>query len=521
MENPQTMRRTLLPLMATCPFLAMGQPGMPDTQFNGNGIVSVNFGPGSIDVAWDVAFQSDGKAVIAGLTGQGNQDFAVVRLNPDGSMDNTFGGGGKTTTEVAGANDRGRAVAIQADGKIVVVGHARLGGSDDFAVVRYLADGTLDNTFDGDGRAVTDIDGEDRALAVAIQPDGKIMACGISDNSTNVRFRLFRYNGDGSPDLGFGGGTGTAVAAFLPEDNATAWDLALQPDGKIVVAGYANNGTYNDVAVARFNNDGSLDSGFGSGGLVVVPVASADDLGHAVELQPDGKIVVAGYAQDDQGEEHFIGVRLLPDGTLDNGFDGDGVVSIQALSYGQAYGVVVQPDGFLVLAGHSHNGTQRVFSSVRCSATGTLDPDYDGDGMMSLPVGTYGECYGATLAPDGGIALVGYAEGNNSSDFALVKVLSGLNLGVVDPRSDAQVALIHPNPVVDRTRLSFDLLRTAPFDLVLVDEQGRTVRTYFTGRLFPAGNNQVEMDLAGLPSGAYTLVLNGGSTSRSVRLVKQ
>lgn len=276
-----------LHLLVTCfPVLAWGQPGTPDPTFGTAGALTVDLAAGSNDIAWDIAFQPDGKAVVAGGTGVTNKDFALVRINPGGSLDAFFGGDGKVTTDLGSIDDNARAVAIQGDGKIVAVGHINVSNNKDFAVVRYKPDGTLDASFGGNGIVTADLYEDDLGLGMVLQPDGKIVVCGSSDDGTGARFSVARFNVDGTPDPAFGGGTGHTFAFFPPENNASAWDVALQPDGKIVVAGYASDGTYNQFAVARFDVTGVLDPAFGADGQVTLPIGPAHDIAHAVALQP-------------------------------------------------------------------------------------------------------------------------------------------------------------------------------------------------------------------------------------------
>ena len=185
------------------------------------------------DDASDVAIQPDGKIVAVG--GTSIADFAAVRYNADGTLDTGFGSGGVVTTDFGG-QDRAYAVALSGD-KIIVAGR----GNEDFALARYNADGSLDNTFSGDGKETTDISSFDDASDVAIQPDGKIVAAGVG----NQNFALARYNPDGTPDTGFGN-NGTMTTDFGGTEAGE--DLALQADGKIVVSGSAGG----SFALARY-----------------------------------------------------------------------------------------------------------------------------------------------------------------------------------------------------------------------------------------------------------------------------
>ncbi len=314
--------------------------GDPDLAFGGgDGVVTTGFGPGSDDFATAVVLQPDGRivaagnsvSVLAGTVVDGSQVFALARYNTDGSLDDggpadttpgdRFGSNGLVSTDFAAGDDRAVALALAADGRIVAAGCAGgCGGApSDFAIARYLSDGQPDPSFDGDGRVITDfLHGgfNDIARGVAIQADGRIVAGGSAARtaSGNDVFAVARYLADGSLDASFGGdGRVTTEFRLVPGDDLSA-DLAnsliVQPDGMIVAAGRANLGGFFDpaaLALAQYRPDGSLDGGFGSGGTVLTCLNPAGldapcDLGmgtltraRAVVLQRDGKPVVAGF----------------------------------------------------------------------------------------------------------------------------------------------------------------------------------------------------------------------------------
>jgi uncharacterized delta-60 repeat protein len=196
--------------------------------------------------------QSDGKIVAAGYSYNGsNFDFAVVRYNTNGSLDTTFDTDGKVTTAIGSGTDAAYSVVLQSDGKIVVAGNSRIGSNDDFAVVRYNTNGSLDTTFDTDGKVTTAIgSGTDEARSVVVQSDGKIVAAGYSDNGPNFDFAVVRYNTNGSLDTTFDTDGKVTTAVGLGDDEA--YSVVLQSDGKIVAAGYSDNGPNFDFAVVSY-----------------------------------------------------------------------------------------------------------------------------------------------------------------------------------------------------------------------------------------------------------------------------
>lgn len=271
--------------------------GTPDTTFSGDGVVMTPVGPGP-DEAYDVALQGT-KTVVAGSASNGtNLDFALVRYDDNGNLDSTFGvggpdGDGKLMTDLFGGHDYGRGIVVQGDGKIVVAGQTfnpnNTAAGNDFGLVRYDANGNLDPTFGSGGKTATHFGfGSDSGLSVAVQEDGKIVAGGVASNGTNQDFAVARYRTNGSLDgefdfdgralVDFGGGA----------ENGEG--LALQDDGKILVAGYSSG----DFAVARLNPDGSPNNSFHNDGKAKTDLFGNFDDGHAVSVQEDGRILAAG-----------------------------------------------------------------------------------------------------------------------------------------------------------------------------------------------------------------------------------
>jgi uncharacterized delta-60 repeat protein len=300
--------------------------GSLDTNFGGGGKVITPFG-GTTEGAHAITIQRDGKIVAVGatVTASGNLGFALVRYNSDGSLDNSFGSSGKVTTDFSGVGEAGaNAVAIQSDGKIVAAGSA-LQDFDlttfDFALARYNRDGSLDVSFGSGGKVTTDFFGaRDEARAIALQSGGKLVLAGSARNSTSFDFALARYNGNGSLDASFGSGgkTTTDFSGSGGSDGANA--IAIQSNGRILAAGFAFNGTTDfDFALTRYDSNGSLDASFGSGGKVTTDFFGNLDQANAIAIQSDGKIVLAGFALNSETTFDFALARY--DGDSGANFD--------------------------------------------------------------------------------------------------------------------------------------------------------------------------------------------------------
>ena len=359
--------------------------------------------------AYDVALQPDGKIVIAGsLTAVGPSDgVIVVRYNPDGSLDTTFGFGGKVLASLQ-YQSRGYSLAIQPDGRIVVVGSIyspALPNEPEYLAVRFETTGAYDTSFGTGGVLRIGIPGE--ALDVALQPDGKLVIVGsVTDGS----FCLVRLNSGGSLDTSFDGDGKVFAPGF-------ARKLALQQDARIIVAGSASDRSM----IARFNPNGSLDETFDGDGVVITPVGILVDFFSAVAIQPDGRIVAAGAALDDEKGYYLSSVvRYSPTGALDSSFDGDGI-NKGFVGFNSA--VVIQANGKIVTGG----GFGWVCSLTRYNSNGSFDASF-GNGGIRIDRFEYSSGFAAlTVQPDGEIVAAGssYAtQYETAADILIARYLS-------------------------------------------------------------------------------------------------
>ncbi len=334
-------------------------------RFNADGTLDMSFGNGGkanevLSTINTVAIQPDGKILVAGYTSTGGEsDFGLARYNVDGTPDNSFGNGGMVSTEFFGLNDEVKAIAIQTDGRIVVGGYARTSQSTtDFALARYSAAGVPDPTFGIGGRANTDMSGGFEDIrALAIQADGRIIAAG----AVNSRTVCMRYNANGTPDGSFGVGGRVNI---LPNASNTPTGMAIQPDGKILVGGGAVNGQF-DFMLLRLLPNGTPDPAFGNGGLVFTDFNGASDSGNSLILLKDGRILQAGEANvtpvNDSENHDFALACYKSDGTLDPTFGNGGKITTDFFNNeDEAYGAALQSNGRLILVGRTVKGNHRL-----------------------------------------------------------------------------------------------------------------------------------------------------------------
>jgi uncharacterized delta-60 repeat protein len=402
---------------------ARAAAGDLDPSFGVGGRVTTDFS-GSPSGAADLAIQADGRIVAAGSAGSPG-DFALARYQPDGNLDASFGVGGTVITDF-GLGDAAQGVALQADGKVVAAGHTGVSGDvADFALARYNLDGSLDASFGSGGRVTTDFAaGDDLAFDVAIQDDGKIVAVGRSSFPGEfVRyFALARYNDDGGLDASFG--TGGKVTTGFAVGNGIALSIAIQADGKIVVAGWSG-ATSPDLnfALVRYNADGSLDASFGTDGKATTDFGSNDVAGD-VAIQTDGKLVAAGWSGEPEFAD-FALARYQPDGSLDPSFGTDGKVTTDLFGRtdDQAFGVAIQTNGKIVAA-----GLTRVFfpaflggfGLARYNPDGSLDPSFGVGGKLTTDFGP-GFDVASDLALQGDGKIVAAGSAPSMADFALAR----------------------------------------------------------------------------------------------------
>ncbi|HEV2296849.1 MAG TPA: PKD domain-containing protein [Tepidisphaeraceae bacterium] len=416
-----------------------------DTTFGGTGSVTLNYFSRN-DLAYAVAVQSDGKVLVAGTTATGTTtgtDVALARHNPDGTLDTTFGVGGKVVTHLGGTSDSAFALAVQSDGRVLLAGGARAGlTGTDFALVRYNADGSLDGTFGSGGIVRTDLGfgANDLATAMKLTADGRIVLAGWTTIVGTQQFAAVRYTSAGALDMSFGGGDGIALAEFA-NGTTQAKSLALLPDGSMILAGtlldYDASGT--DYAAVRLLADGTLDTAFGAGGWATVHLGGDGESANGVLVTPDGLIVLVGDSW--QSTQQVVGVaRLTAGGLLDLTFGGGAGYVLTSFGGGvnNAAATHLQIDGKIVVAGSTNASGLSRFAVARYESTGVLDASFAGGG-----IGTYGfslgESFGKALAADGEGRLI--VAGNVSAatgnfDFGVLRLENALNIRPVAHAGD-------------------------------------------------------------------------------------
>jgi uncharacterized delta-60 repeat protein len=435
LRNTASALITTLLLYAAMPVFAVaGQPGTIDTTFNGTGTLVFAM-TNSTDEIQAIATQSDGKVVFAGRC---SFQFCLTRHNKDGTLDLSFGNGGKVFTSLGG-DARVGSVLIEGTGKIIVAGNCVTAGGRGFCVLRYNANGTLDTGFGaGSGTLTTPIDTPQYlASSAVLQPDGKIVQAGLCQS---IYFCAVRYDADGTIDTSFAPGSDIGagkVRTLMGTGGSGDLKIVLQADGKIVIAGSCTpSNSIPSFCVLRYNPNGALDQSFGVGsaigaGKVATAVVGSGDYAGAVAVQADEKIVAAGRC--DRPGTSFVDACILrynADGTLDTGFARDsalgaGKVKLSLSGFNNyAAAVVMQPDGKILIAAPG-GGT---LNALRLHSDGTFDKSFNGGGIATAISGGYfgSSAISIALQPDGKLIVGGYSDDiNRKRDFAAARFDGG------------------------------------------------------------------------------------------------
>jgi uncharacterized delta-60 repeat protein len=503
-------------LIGIFPALGFGQDGTLDFKFGIGGKVLTQTSPGGYESGYAVAVQPDGKIIVAGESYRSgppsdlDDDIALVRYNSNGSLDNTFGADGIVITPIGSGIDLCGGIALQPDGKIVAVGNGWDGSAYRFAALRYNSNGSLDNSFGTGGIATTRVGVHGFGWSCALQPDGKIIVVGPSNNGSNLDFGVVRFNSNGTLDNSFG--TGGKVTTAVGTGDDFGWSCAYQTDGKIVVAGsYVNNRSMRDFAVVRYNSNGSLDNSFGIGGKVTTPVGLSDDRGRSMALQRDGKIVVAGSSFVGSNN-NFAVVRYNPDGSLDDSFGSIGKVTTRVgndVSTGEDGGnsIAIQTDGKILIAGWALNPVSGYdFAAVRYTAKGDLDSTFGAGGIVLTPIGMNDFGQAIALQADGRIVVAGSSyDATGDYAFAVIRYLNRLPTGITSlVEAPQQFTLFqnYPNPFNSSTSIRYTINRAGYVTLKVYDLLGGEITTLVCENQ-TMGEYAIFWNPVGLPSGAY------------------
>ncbi len=409
----------VLTLLSFAPQLLATQ-GTLDTTFNPTGTppgtVATPIPSSSQSILNSMAIQSNGQIVAGGTaTIGGNELFALARYNTNGSLDTNFGTNGIVTMQPSGATGSViYSMAIQSNGQIVAAGGAVIGGNQLFALARYNSNGTLDTSFGTNGVVTTAIPGSPASViySIAIQSNGQIVAAGGAVIGGNGEFALARYNTNGTLDTNFG--TNGIVAMQISGSNySQIYSMAIQSNGQIIAGGYAIIGSNGEFALARYNTNGSLDTNFGTNGIVAMQISGSNySQIFSIAIQSNGQIV-AGGAAIIGGNGEFVLARYNTNGTLDTSFGNNGIVTMQpsGATGGEINSIAIQSNGQIVAGGYATISGANEFALARYNSNGSLDNSFGTNGIVTTTPGgsSASEVFSMAIQSNGQIVAGGFA----------------------------------------------------------------------------------------------------------------
>ena len=485
------------------------QAGSFDTTFDTDGKSTYCYTPVSINALFDAQFQASGKIVTYNII-NGASVASLIRWNTNGSIDTTFGVNGSvsynsTSPPFHNQNYYPRQMVIQADNKIIIMGLQQ--GNlypNAYWVVRLLADGALDTSFNGTGYLDLLFGTiQDQGTCIAIQPDGKILVGGTSGDTAQY-FTVARLNNNGTLDTSFG--TGGKVQTTFSGSESFTQSIAVQTDGRIVLGGYTVNIPHaKDFALIRYNANGSIDEGFGTNGKVVTTIGENSDWITDLLIEPNGKII-AGGCNSFESNPRLCMVRYLANGSIDNTFGSNGI-NINLDNYSRNCSIERQVDGKIVVSGGLDAA---VFEIYRYNNNGTLDSSFGVNGFVEGFPALGDAAIKTLIQPDNKIVVCGVT---NSPDFtqgcfAVIRLDPG-TLTVEEFERENMV--VYPNPAT--TILNIKNNNITVEKMVIVDMLGK--------KILEQNGNLSAINIAALQQGLYVLQIVSEGKTFSYKFVKK
>lgn len=468
-----------------------------DFSFGVRGIVNMpydTFMYQSQEIFYSVVQQADGKIIGVG------SDFTVIRYQINGMVDSSFAINGRLHKVFGAMSEDANTAIIQSDGKILVSGTAWVNGNANFAIIRLRPDGSLDSTFSQDGRNIIDISGQDGCGGMSLQSDGKIILCGSIKSSDSVI--ILRLNSDGTLDSTF---NNHKVFFTYGASNSRTMGLnavTIKPDGKILACGNLNIPN-KEFSLIQLLPSGVLDSTFGNHGIIITPNTG---VGNDLALQLDGKIIIAGNGVATGGG--YI-VRYMPGGAIDSTFGQNGHVLIShPLGYTLFEEVEIDKNGKIYAAGQITNtifyqGDDMLL--IRFNIDGSIDTGYAPNGIITK-ASKYSEgTYGMLIQQDGRILAVGYAKVDPASkQFCMLRYWP-YPLSSDDIESTKTQINIFPNPASDVLYLDNNPNELNSFNYIVTDITGQTIQEGII--------SDRKINISNIPNGLYMLrIFNKEST---------
>jgi uncharacterized delta-60 repeat protein len=504
--------------------IILSQAGKLDIYFGKLGIAFPGKGlfEGRMTGYNSLAVQPDGKFLLTGtMYNPANyDDFIIIRCNENGSLDDDFYSNGYVSLDIEDLNNVGKSIALQKDNNIVVSSTV----GDKTAILRFTTNGSQDQSFGYNGCKILDITGDnytsDNTCSVAIQQDQKIVVFGSSGNGYESDFYLVRLNADGSLDNQFGKSGITMLDFNGGIDYAS--DMLIQPDGKIVMAGYTNAliGKPYSFIVSRVLSDGSIDTSFNKIGYAITPIGDDhnDAYCYSVGIQDDGKIVTVGTSSFGYTIMDNILLRYNTDGSLDSTFGKNGIV-INDLNTIDSWStdVAFQPDKKIVVSGFYREGFDQNIIIYRFNNNGSLDLSFGKGGYSNLDLGAYDDAALSAVIISNRLLVAGNSGGN----FVALRYRLDYQTGSENVGNVNHKFLVYPNPVVSEMTLEYNLNDSKAISVALFDLNGKVAQILINNLYRLAGDHTetIKMD-SNILSGLYILKIWGSDFIITQKLTK-
>ncbi len=503
---------------------ALSQSGEIDKTFGSDGIFCPykDLLDGRIMGHNSFIVQPDNKFLVTGAlyTPDNLGDVLILRCNPDGGLDSSFGQGGYASLDIERLHNNGMALALQMNNKIVIA--ATIGNK--IGVIRYNSDGTIDNRFAHVGYKVFDIQDDyknfDDVHAVVIQKDQKIVVAGSSGDMYDENFFIIRLNSSGTFDTTFGN-SGKVLFDINGEVDVLR-DMLIQPDGKIITAGYTSalNGHQDDFLVARHLCDGNIDTSFNKKGYNITDVPGDYFLCwcYSIGIQNDGKIIAVGAGRFGALVVDNILIRYNSNGTLDRSFGDNGIVITELGNFdGWSTNLVFQPDNKILVSGYYRVLNDQNVIIYRYNYDGSLDLSFGFGGYTDIDLGRH-EDAAISLAFQSNKLLVA-AIGDES--FSVIRFLLDFNVNKHEYTIKSNKALISPNPIKKDGVIKYDLQKSGYTNIYLFDLKGNLLEKILDNVYRFEGQNieNINLNPEILP-GIYFIMIKNNNHSIVIKVIK-
>lgn len=485
------------------PGISRAQAGTPDESFSNDGKRLFSLFDEAHGSGLHVAVQPDGKILVTGGAGlaNGNRSAIVLRMLPDGLEDPEFGENGFAIISIPGTDVYGLQSILLEDGKILVLVSRDSNQENLVAVFRLFPDGNVDQNFGTNGHTSIDLGTYTQApRMMALQSDGKIVVGGYIGNSglSDSKFFLTRFTPEGELDTIFG--DQGVVLTKVNTGVSRMYALALYPDDRISTTGFIIQNGHERTIALRYLPNGDPDPSFDGDGMVLIPIPDTDTRPKNMVIQSDNKLVIGGEMTPDNGNMEIMAIRLMEDGSLDQDFHQTGIHKIAVSNYTDgANGMLLQPDGKIVLAGFTHGSAPEAGSTclVRLKSSGYPDPDFGQNGVVDFDAYFQNSeiLYSIALQPDGKIVGTGSMFNGTYNKIYVSRFLSGFTVSNNDLNTPEDQISVFPNPASDYLQIQYPSGKMESPKIRLIDQDGRVIQTRKTYSPDPYKMNSLSLEL--------------------------